>query len=988
MGNDDFYPYCPCNFEILKKQIFFWRIIMLNRKIVYSSLFFVSLNIFGMKNRNKNFQCSSVATCVPSNALDLVKHCLSGSEFKVLSLPMLKAWVDMRSKENRTLINTIQSILGGLENNLNQNVSPQNAFSNQARMSSSPLVRSMDSVKLNFFNFLLQFSYEFKQIIAAYRNNTIPPFGKLRERAIARLAASQTMKLEGFKASSKNIQAEHINFLKQQAKTLKDYIKQNDCTLKEHQYKKALRAKKKEFRLIDLCLEQTKYILASTSLSAIEGRIKLFKNIHESNTEQSHHEINQKAASKNCQNQTKTKCDEKEIKQAEIDHFARSTAKEQAAIIESLEQQKEKDKAHYQKRKKVFESMAKKCRSATLHQKSFFSKGFKDAKKKYAQAFQKVADLKKKIELFKAIVSEAKIKQKPKELSPQKSNQQVNKKTKETNFDKKVSAKTDDKTLDMPIDDVNDFEMDFSALQNTQAKELSSARILEDARKMEFISEMMASQEMDIFKDRDPGFSEITKQSRKYLNEIFKDSPLVDRDERILEGITKLHGIVAGINDEAIDYYVGQDNLDHQKALYKLMEASKSVCEQETILDRYKDRAYDLSDITSETREKLGLGEYEVFSDISDLDEEMLKLTFSHIKETEVIQEKYADRKWASRAIEENLECLKQVVESIKSGDTEKAFKLLENNWAIREKVGFRCLFHDSVDFVEGFGQGLYSGAKQAINIPQRIVDLYNTAKGLGRILGRIGEIDMLVKQGNIKDAQEKWRALENDLSTKFSAMWEGIKQKWEHATPGEIGFSLGELTGDGMTTQQMCKWTQKLTKVLTPKVEEAKRKAKKAITEFVQKGKDKTKDLLNPAPSKTVTTPEGVTVKVDTPTSQSTITKKTSKGKSSDGKTQKGDSSKKKTETKVQKERIVNKMNKTEFFKSPDGKIYNHYKGEIYVLKDGAITPCKKARFATWDYTHNDLEVWSKNGKHLGSWDPLTKKMYKPALPRKLEGL
>jgi len=453
------------------------------------------------------------------------------------------------------------------------------------------------------------------------------------------------------------------------------------------------------------------------------------------------------------------------------------------------------------------------------------------------------------------------------------------------------------------------MKFDFSSLQDTQAKELSSARILEDARKMEFISEMMASQEMDIFKDVDPGFSEITKQSRKYLNELFKNSPLVDRDERILEGIIRVYETVAGINDEAIDYYVGQDSLEHQRALHKFMEASKNVCEQENILERYKDRVYDLSDISPKTREKLGLDEYEVFSDISDLDEEMLRLTFSHIKETEVIQEKYAGRKWASRAIEENLECLKQVVESIKSGDTEKAFKLLENNWAVRQKVGFRCLFHDSVDFVEGFGQGLYSGAKRAINVPQRIVDLYNTAKGLGRILGRIGEIDMLVKQGNLKAAQEKWRALENDLSTKFSAMWEGIKQKWEHATPGEVGFFLGELTGDGMTTQQMCKWTQKLTKVLTPKIKEAKRKAKKAITEFVQKGKDKTKGMLNPASSKTVTTPEGVTVKVDTPTSQSTITKKTSQGKTHGSKTKKGSSNKKKTETSivtVQKEKAA----------------------------------------------------------------------------------
>jgi hypothetical protein len=37
--------------------------------------------------------------------------------------------------------------------------------------------------------------------------------------------------------------------------------------------------------------------------------------------------------------------------------------------------------------------------------------------------------------------------------------------------------------------------------------------------------------------------------------------------------------------------------------------------------------------------------------------------------------------------------------------------------------------------------------------------------------------------------------------------------------------------------------------------------------------------------------------------------------------------------------------------------------------------------RYYEWDYTHNDIEVYDKNGKHLGSMDPTTGEMYKPAV-------
>lgn len=38
--------------------------------------------------------------------------------------------------------------------------------------------------------------------------------------------------------------------------------------------------------------------------------------------------------------------------------------------------------------------------------------------------------------------------------------------------------------------------------------------------------------------------------------------------------------------------------------------------------------------------------------------------------------------------------------------------------------------------------------------------------------------------------------------------------------------------------------------------------------------------------------------------------------------------------------------------------------------------------RFYRWDYTHGDIEVFDKNGKHLGSMDPSSGAMTKPAVP------
>ncbi len=40
-----------------------------------------------------------------------------------------------------------------------------------------------------------------------------------------------------------------------------------------------------------------------------------------------------------------------------------------------------------------------------------------------------------------------------------------------------------------------------------------------------------------------------------------------------------------------------------------------------------------------------------------------------------------------------------------------------------------------------------------------------------------------------------------------------------------------------------------------------------------------------------------------------------------------------------------------------------------------------KNTRYYDWDYTHNDIEVYDKYGRHLGSMDPVTGEMYKEAV-------
>lgn len=61
----------------------------------------------------------------------------------------------------------------------------------------------------------------------------------------------------------------------------------------------------------------------------------------------------------------------------------------------------------------------------------------------------------------------------------------------------------------------------------------------------------------------------------------------------------------------------------------------------------------------------------------------------------------------------------------------------------------------------------------------------------------------------------------------------------------------------------------------------------------------------------------------------------------------------------------------------------YTFMRGRQYKLKKGA-KGFGKARYLKWDACHNDIEAFDKTGKHLGSMDPKTMRLYKPADPSK----
>lgn len=55
----------------------------------------------------------------------------------------------------------------------------------------------------------------------------------------------------------------------------------------------------------------------------------------------------------------------------------------------------------------------------------------------------------------------------------------------------------------------------------------------------------------------------------------------------------------------------------------------------------------------------------------------------------------------------------------------------------------------------------------------------------------------------------------------------------------------------------------------------------------------------------------------------------------------------------------------------------FKNYRGSIKTSGSGS-----KKKYYEWDNTHSDIEVYDKNGNHLGSMDPFDGEMYKPPVP------
>lgn len=72
--------------------------------------------------------------------------------------------------------------------------------------------------------------------------------------------------------------------------------------------------------------------------------------------------------------------------------------------------------------------------------------------------------------------------------------------------------------------------------------------------------------------------------------------------------------------------------------------------------------------------------------------------------------------------------------------------------------------------------------------------------------------------------------------------------------------------------------------------------------------------------------------------------------------------------------------MNLQFFAKNPskaNSKIWSNLKAYKGSVKKSGVG--RKTRYYEWDFTHNDIEVYDFNRRHLGSMDPTTGELYKP---------
>jgi len=87
----------------------------------------------------------------------------------------------------------------------------------------------------------------------------------------------------------------------------------------------------------------------------------------------------------------------------------------------------------------------------------------------------------------------------------------------------------------------------------------------------------------------------------------------------------------------------------------------------------------------------------------------------------------------------------------------------------------------------------------------------------------------------------------------------------------------------------------------------------------------------------------------------------------------------------KDKKERKINTLTKPEYFNRIKDR-YKQCRDERYQRRDRAEA-IENAEYLAWDNRHKDVEAYDAKGKHLGSIDPQTNRLYKPAVPgRRME--
>jgi len=426
----------------------------------------------------------------------------------------------------------------------------------------------------------------------------------------------------------------------------------------------------------------------------------------------------------------------------------------------------------------------------------------------------------------------------------------------------------------------------------------------------------------------------------------------------------------------------------HAQLLEKISEALNKSNNQKRS-EQYKDRSFDILGINVKLLEQLNLNVDGKLLHVSDVQYEMLQVVLIHVREIQGSCEQYPEKENIQRLTNENIRHLQEAVECIKSERLGEALIALERSWAYQDLTNDACFGYKFFSTSEALAKGVCSGAKKAINLPQRAVDIYHTLQALGVVFGKIAEIDELVTQGRMEEAEEKYELLKQG----FVDMWEEMKETVRNASSEDTAFFIGEVIGDFLATKGLHKGVKHLAKFVKPKVKNGMKACGEKLEKYIEKAEEcvekvKKKVRSNPGKSKQVTTAEGLVFEVEEQAEKAA--KKTNqviakrKGKRTGGPKNKG-LRKNKNTTASQKERIVDTITSTEFFQS----VKNEYKfwkkvGErrIYRRVKGRKGLGKNVEYIYWDKTHKDLEAFSKGKKHLGSINPATKKFYKDPVP------